>query len=101
MKNGAVVVVQPYIQATESPEFAQVTEIFVLLTKKVFLGVKKFEVIDFYSHYHAWAVTHTDTKTVVGFEELCSHQLLHARPSNINFGIVKLISLKYSVFEAI
>ena len=89
--------VSAYIQETESPEFATVTEIFVLPTKKVLLGVKTLDVVDFYSHYHAWAVKHSENRKIVPFGDLCSHQLLHARTSTLHFGIIKLVSMKYTV----
>ena len=84
LKNGGVVVVSPYTEASESPEFAVIAEIFVLPTKQVLLGVKMLEVIDYNSHYHSWMVKNTDVNRVVNFYDLCSHQILHARSSNIS-----------------
>ena len=89
LKTGAVVVVSPYTAGTE---------IFLLPTKQVILGIKMLEIVDYSHHFHAWAVKHTDIKSAVNFRDLCSHQVLHARTSHISFGVVKLITMKYAVF---
>ena len=61
--------VSTYIPAgNRKPEFATVTEIFVLPTKKVLLGVKTLDVVDFFSHYHAWAVKHSENRKIVPLE---------------------------------
>lgn len=97
LKSGGVVITSPHVESTESPEFAVIEEIFMLPTKQVLLGVKMLEVIDYSSHYHSWLVKHTDVKRAVNFNDLCSHQILHARASNICFGVVKFITLKFAV----
>ena len=109
LKNGGVIVTKPYIQETESPEFALVSEIFLLPTKKILIRVNLLEVIDYNrgnllevidynTHYHSWMVKHTDNKKVIIFNELHSHQILHARSSDFSFGIVKFITLKHAIY---
>ena len=98
IRRGAVVVIPSYNEQTDSPEFGLIMEIFVIPTKLVLLGVKMLEVVDYSTHYHCWAVTYTENKRVVDFKDLCSHQILQARTSNLSFGIVKFISMKCSIF---
>ena len=97
LKAGAVIVLSPHTQETESPSFAFIKEIFILPTKEVLLGVKMIEVLDYSTHYHSWLVKHTDNNHVVNFRDLYSPQVLHARSSNYSFGIVKLLTLKYVI----
>lgn len=98
LKSTAVVVLSPYVEASESLEFAVIEELFVLPSQRLILGVKLFEVIDYSDHLHSWSVKHSDTKRVVLFKQLCSPQLLHARTSRSTLGVEKFITLKYSVF---
>ena len=98
IKNGAVVILNAHVEETESPQFAIVTELFFLPTKKILLGMKLLEVVDYSTHFHSWTVTHTNHKHVADYKHLCSSPILHARTSQFCFGVIKLITMKYVVF---
>ena len=100
LKPGVVVVLSPYVQSTESPEFGSILEVFMLPCQGVFLGVKVYEVSDYNEHLHAWGVRCTDTTRALNVKSLCSPQLLHARTCPCSLGIEKFISLKHSIVHA-
>lgn len=100
LKPGVVVVLSPYVQSTESPEFGSISEVFMLPCEGVFLGVKVYEVSDYNEHLHAWGVRCTDTNRALNVKSLCSPQLLHARTCHCSLGIEKFISLKHSIVHA-
>ena len=94
LKKGGVVVTA---SNQDSPEFGQISEIFVLSPQNIILGLKLMEVLEYSSHYHSWLVRETETLYVTELRNLVSLHILQPRPMCNAMAVVNFVALKYSV----